>query len=247
MKSRLLALIALLGLSATAQNQTPGLELRHLEFEGTRYEVVTLDLRRVRLEMHWKDARGQTLKRFQNLEAELSRRGKHLLAAMNAGIFDTDFRPLGLHIERGRVLRPLNTRQWGYGNFYLQPNGVFLIGPGGARVLSTDAYQAQRPTVLEATQSGPMLVLNNTLHLAFRRDSQNRLVRNGIGVESSTRVHLVLSVDPVNFFDLARFMRDGLKSPDALFLDGNISSLRVPGTTVNGGGEFAGMLAVVAP
>jgi uncharacterized protein YigE (DUF2233 family) len=238
-------------LTATAQRTigqsgTPGLELRRLEFEGTRFEVVTLDLRRASLEMQWKDAKGQPYKTFQRLEMELSRSNRRVLAAMNAGIFDTSFRPLGLHIQQGRVLRDLNTRQRGYGNFYLQPNGVFMIGPNGARVLPTSAYQREQPRVLEATQSGPMLVVNGKLHPAFRQGSENQIVRNGVGVESANRVHLVLAVDPVNFYDFARFMRDGLNCPNALYLDGNISSLNVPGTEVIGDGEFAGMLTVVA-
>jgi uncharacterized protein YigE (DUF2233 family) len=240
-------LLVFLGLTATAQTiPTPGLELRRLEFEGTRYQVVTLDLSRVRLELHWQDARGQPLKTFRRLEADLSKNNQRLLAVMNAGIFDQSFRPLGLHVERGRVLRELNLRERGFGNFYLQPNGVFMIDPDGARILPTATYQREQPRALEATQSGPMLVVNGSLHPAFREGSTNRLVRNGVGVESSTRVYLVLSVDPVNFFDFARFMRDGLKCPNALYMDGNISSLNVPATEVNGDGEFAGMLTVVA-
>jgi uncharacterized protein YigE (DUF2233 family) len=243
--------LVFLVLTARAQNTIgqsgqPGLELRHLEFEGTRFEVVTLDLRRVSLGMRWKDARGQPYKTFQRLETELSKGNQRVLAVMNAGIFDTSLRPLGLHVQQGRVLHDLNARQRGYGNFYLQPNGVFMIGPDGARVLPTSAYQREQPRVLEATQSGPMLVVNGQLHPAFRQGSQNQIVRNGVGVESGTRVHLVLAVDPVNFYDFARFMRDGLKCPNALYLDGNISSLNVPGTEVSGDGEFAGMLTVLA-
>lgn len=259
MRSGVLALaLILLHLTATAQiNAQPnaqtnapaggqGFELRFLEFEGTRFEVVTLDLRRVRLEMRWKDGMGQPWKTFRRLEADLSKRGERLLAVMNAGIFDTSFRPLGLHVEGGRVLHALNTRQRGYGNFYMQPNGVFVITPDGARLVPTSTYQHRPPRALEATQSGPMLVVNGRLNAAFQEGSANRLVRNGIGVQSGNRVHLVMAVDPVNFFDFARFIRDGLKCPDGLYLDGHISSLSAPGTAVNGGGEFAGMLTVIA-
>jgi uncharacterized protein YigE (DUF2233 family) len=244
--------MALLFLVLTAQNTigqsgAPGLELRHLEFEGARFEVVTLDLRRVSLEMQWKDAQGQPFKTFQRLETELSKGNRRVLAVMNAGIFDTSYRPLGLHVQRGRVLHQLNARARGFGNFYLQPNGVFMIGPNGARVLSTTVYQREQPRTLEATQSGPMLVVNGQLNPEFRQGSANQIVRNGVGVESANRVHLVLAVDAVNFYDFARFMRDGLKCSNALYLDGNISSLNVPGTDVIGDGEFAGMLTVVAP
>jgi uncharacterized protein YigE (DUF2233 family) len=243
-------MMALLFLTQTAQNTigqagTPGFELRRLEFEGARYQVVTMDLRLVNLELRWKDAGNAPYKTFQRLKTELSKRNRRVLAAMNAGIFDTSFRPLGLHVERGRVLHQLNARQRGYGNFYLQPNGVFMIGPNGARVLPTSAYQREQPRTLEATQSGPMLVVNGQLNPEFRQGSANQLVRNGVGVESASRVHLVLAVDSVNFYDFARFMRDGLNCPNALYLDGNISSLNVSGTDVIGDGEFAGMLTVL--
>ncbi len=238
--------LALLHLTATAQMGAQGFELRRLEFEGTRYAVVSLDLREVRLVMRWKDASGKPYKRFSRLGAALSKRGERLLAAMNAGIFDTGFRPLGLHVENAQVLHDLNPRQSGYGNFYLQPNGVFVISPSGARILTTSAFARQKLTALQATQSGPMLVVENTINAAFQRGSDNRLMRNGVGVESNTRVHLVLALDPVNFFDFARFMKEGLKCPDALYLDGNISRLNVPGTDMAGDGEFAGILTVIA-
>jgi uncharacterized protein YigE (DUF2233 family) len=241
-----LLFLVLTAQSTIGQSGTPGLELRHLEFEGARFEVVTLDLRSVSLGMQWKDAQGQPFKTFQRLGTELSKGNRRVLAVINAGIFDTSYRPLGLHVQRGRVLHQLNARERGYGNFYLQPNGIFMIGPSGARVLSTTVYQREQPRTLEATQSGPMLVVNGALHPAFRQGSANRIVRNGVGVESANRVHLVLAVDAVNFYDFARFMRDGLKCQNALYLDGNISSLNVPGTEVAGDGEFAGMLTVLA-
>jgi uncharacterized protein YigE (DUF2233 family) len=38
----------------------------------------------------------------------------------------------------------------------------------------------------------------------------------------------VISNDPVNFHAFARFFRDGLGTPDALFFDGTISRIYAP-------------------
>ena len=220
-----------------------GFNLRTLEYNGSRFTVATVDLRKVQLKLFWKDENGKKLGSLEGLETYLTRNKRTLLAGMNAGIFDTGFAPLGLHAERGRLLHPVKTRRSGYGNFYLQPNGVFYIDATGAHVTDTLEFTRTRRAVLEATQSGPALLLNGQLHPSFQIGSNNRLPRNAIGVSSVNTVQLVISDDWVNFYDLARFMRDVLKCTDALYLDGNISKLRVPNAR-DDDGDFAGMIGV---
>ena len=220
-----------------------GFALRTLEYNGSRFTVATVDLRKVQLKLFWKDSNGKKLGSLEGLQNYLTRNKRTLLAGMNAGIFDTVFTPLGLHAERGRVLHPVKTRRNAYGNFYLQPNGVFYIDGSGAHVIDTLEFTRRKEKVLEATQSGPALVLNGKLHPSFQVGSNNRLPRNAIGVSSAKTVQLVISDDWVNFYDLAKFMRDVLKCTDALYLDGNISKLRVPGLR-DEDGDFAGMIGV---
>lgn len=206
--------------------------------------MVSADLAVVRLKMFWKNPQGQVFSSLENLETYLGK--NKMLAAMNAGIYDTAQTPLGLHVERGQVLHRLKTRRSGYGNFYLQPNGVFFLDKNGAHILETLEYQRRAPQALEATQSGPLLVQNGKIHAAFQKNSSNRLPRNAIGVESGTKIHMVISDDWVNFYDMAMMMRDGLNCKNALYLDGSISALRIPKTRADNG-RFAGMLALVAP
>ncbi len=196
--------------------------------------------------MFWKNPQKQPYSSLENLEKHLINNKIRLLAAMNAGIFDTNQAPLGLHIERGKVLHPLKTRRNGYGNFYLQPNGVFYTNKSGAGILETLEYQRLSPAALEATQSGPMLVRNGKIHAAFQKNSLNRLPRNMIGVQSKTKIHLVIADNWVNFYDTAVFMRDILKCPNALYLDGSISALRIPGSRADQG-EFGGMIGIIQP
>jgi uncharacterized protein YigE (DUF2233 family) len=55
-------------------------------------------------------------------------------------------------------------------------------------------------------------------------------VRNGVGVSADGR-RLVLAIadEPVNFHHFARFFRDRLGTPNALYLDGRVSRLHAPG------------------
>jgi uncharacterized protein YigE (DUF2233 family) len=269
MFKRLLS-VTLLLLMLVAPGPTPAQNAvvsRQVRFENSSFLVVDVNLQRAKLELHWRNPAGNPFLNFAALEDYLTANGQRLLAVMNAGIFETNSRPLGLHIERGQILRRLNSRRSGYGNFYLQPNGIFYLEKTAsgtrARLQSTVAFERDHPTIrelgrntqiLEATQSGPMLVVDGKLNSAFKANSGNRLIRNAIGVQSlntqaSSRVVLVLTETPVNFHTLARFMRDQLECPNALYLDGNISNLYVPGSSKNASSisDFGGMITVLEP
>jgi uncharacterized protein YigE (DUF2233 family) len=242
-----LALVIVIPILSLAAPKTSdrGVQIRELEYRGNRYAVVSVDLKKAKLKMFWKDSKNKPFNTFQKLEQHLARNGLKLLAAMNAGIFDKTYTPLGLHIERGQKLHKLNSRVKAFGNFYMQPNGIFLIDARGAKILSTQEFIRTIPAALEATQSGPMLVLNNKINSKFQAASSNQLVRNGVGVESSSSVHLVVSQSWVSFYDFAAFFKDVLHCPNALYLDGNISGLYLPNSSFDSTGDYAGILGVV--
>ncbi len=240
----LAAIVPILSLAAPKQSGT-GVQIRQLEFKGNKYAVVSVDLKKAKLKMFWKDNQNQPFKTFQKLEKQLAKNGVKLLAAMNAGIFDKTYTPLGLHIARGQQLHKLNARTKAFGNFYMQPNGIFFLDANGAKILSTQEFIRTAPKTLEATQSGPMLVLNNKINPQFQVNSSNQLVRNGVGVETGSSVHLVISQSWVSFYDFAAFFKDVLHCPNALYLDGNISGLYVPNSGFEGTGDYAGMIGVV--
>ncbi len=52
---------------------------------------------------------------------------------MNGGIYDKAYAPLGLYIEDGKQLTPVN-RSAGGGNFFIRPGGVFLVENGRAKI-----------------------------------------------------------------------------------------------------------------
>lgn len=146
--------------------------------------------------------------------------------AINAGMFDEQGRPIGLAIAEGKEKHAVNRRKGG-GNFHLMPNGVFIVRKSGEAAIVATAGYAPSNNIQTATQSGPMLVIAGKLHPAFEPDGASRLIRNGVGVRSG-RALLVISQEPVSFGKFARFFRDELKTPNALYLDGSVSSLWDP-------------------
>lgn len=221
-------------------------------FEDTRYTVCTIDLARDDLRIAWRDAAGAPYRSFQRLEKALSDAGATLRFAMNGGMYDTDFAPIGLYIEDGVERAPPNTNsstKRPEPNFYKKPNGIFWFGKGNAGVLETSRYLDTRPDAAFATQSGPLLVIDGALHPMFIEGSRDRQRRNGVGVDGSGHVQFVISEDPVNFHDFARFFRDGLGCRDALYLDGGSApALHAPELGRSdwpGHGGFGPIIAVV--
>jgi uncharacterized protein YigE (DUF2233 family) len=197
------------------------------EIDGKTITVCKVNVREERLELFLRDEAGQGLKSFSAIDAWLATRGQKLIFGINAGMFHPDYSPVGLFISEGKDVKALNTDS-APGNFFLKPNGVFAITESGAHVVETSEYPKLRGKVRLATQSGPLLVQRGKLHPAFKAGSESRLFRNGVGVPKPGTAIFAISDSAVNFDEFARFFRDVLHCPDALFLDGTICSLHSP-------------------
>lgn len=220
MKTSLAVWLVLLGLFQLGF----GVEFSEQNASGKRVTVCRVDVRHESLQLFLRDDAGQPIKRFERLTNWLQSKGRKLTFAMNAGMYHGDFSPVGLFVSEGRQLAPLNIAD-GYGNFFLKPNGVFVVTETGARIVEATAYLRIRERVILATQSGPLLVHGGKIHPAFNPESKSSLFRNGVGVSSPDVAIFVNSEEPLNFHEFATFFRDTLKCPNALFLDGTISSL----------------------
>lgn len=164
---------------------------------------------------------------FNAVNEALAAKGLTLGFAMNAGMYHSDRSPVGLYVEESVEAAPIVTRA-GPGNFGMLPNGVFCIGDSFS-IFESRQYSRARPDCRFATQSGPMLVIGGRLHPRFIADSNSVFIRNGVGVTADgTRAFFAISDSPVNFHRFARFFRDALRTPDALYFDGNISRLYAP-------------------
>jgi uncharacterized protein YigE (DUF2233 family) len=194
------------------------------EFQDIRATVCRVDTRAQQLRMFHLDEKNRPLKYFSAVNRYLQASHEQLVFAMNAGMYHGDFSPVGLLVIDGREMRPINLES-AEGNFFLKPNGVFLISDWGARVIESSTYPLLNEKILLATQSGPLLVLDGALHPAFRKDSTSRYIRNGVGVLSRHEVVFAISEQPVTFYEFAQLFRNGLGCKDALFLDATVSSL----------------------
>lgn len=203
-------------------------ECRNVSFEDNRYTVCEVDAARETLRLFLDDPDGTPWGHFNRLETALNAEGQSLAFAMNAGMYHQDRAPVGHYVEDGEE-RMRVVPDPGPGNFGLLPNGILCIRDDRADVIETRDFLSRRPNCRHATQSGPMLVIDNELHPRFLPDSSSRYVRNGVGTSpDGRRVVFAVSRNTVTFHDFARLFRDGLKLPNALFLDGNISRLHAP-------------------
>jgi uncharacterized protein YigE (DUF2233 family) len=247
-----------LALLAGALGCTPpaqAVDSSELAFEGQNYRVVHLDLKREQLNLHWRDPQtGIPFGDIETLRQWGEAHGQRLVFAANAGIYDRRFAPLGLYVENGKTVVPLNLSHGNpaSGNFSLLPNGVFAIYPDGrAAVRTSSAFKTDGKPVQWATQSGPMLLIDGKLNDQFIDDSASLKWRSGVCVRTPTDVVFAVSEAPVNFHTFGRLFRDKLGCRDALYLDGSISQLYVDGEGYTGAPAlmvkpYAGIFTVFA-
>jgi len=192
----------------------------------TRFVSFIADPEQDEIQFYWKDEKDQPFRRLQNLKNHFEANGKKLRFAMNGGMYMENTTPLGLFIQHGETIRPLNTRK-AASNFYMQPNGVFLLtSRGEAFIIETENFKAD-PAIKFATQSGPMLVINGQINSLFQENSKNLNVRNGVGILPDGKVLFAMSKEPVNFHEFALYFQEqGCKQ--ALYLDGYVSRTFLP-------------------
>ncbi len=214
---------------------------------STAFTVCRVNLKLEQLELFWRDDAGRPFREFSALREALLLKGKQLIFAVNAGMYQPNFSPVGLFVAQGRELVPLN-RHVGSGNFSQQPNGVFLVEDGSARVITTEEYAGEHPRPLLATQSGPMLVHNGeiTTSAVMSPNSTWRKIRNGVCAPSSESAAFVISDAPVTFYEFASFFREALHCREALYLDGTVSSLYAPSLNREDRGSDMGPILGVA-
>lgn len=204
-----------------------GQTCRTERFEGQPYTVCEVSAADD-LQLFLKDDAGRTYGSFRAIDKALAAEGKQLGFAMNAGMYHRDYAPVGLYLERGTQEAGLVTSE-GPGNFGMLPNGVFCWRDGRFFVVDSRKFDAAGLSCSYATQSGPMLVIDGDLHPRFLPDSDSTYIRNGVGVSAdNNRAVFAISDRSVNFHQFARFFRDHLGLPNALYFDGNVSRLYAP-------------------
>jgi uncharacterized protein YigE (DUF2233 family) len=214
-------------LISTAHGAGTGYAVAHKDYAGIQFEVVTLDPAKVEIKLFWRNKENEPFATLAAVREEVRKQKRKFIFATNSGIYDLDFKPLGLHIEGGKTIRRVNKAHGSGGNFGMLPNGIFLLGKNGAKVIETSEFSSVKEPVDYATQSGPLLLRKGVLNSHFQLNSENKKLRSGVGVDSKGRVVFAISQGVVNFYDFATLYMNELDCADALYLDGTISTVLI--------------------
>ncbi|MEI9921650.1 MAG: phosphodiester glycosidase family protein [Bacteroidota bacterium] len=222
MKLRCVVLFLLVATSCYSQDV-----FKTVTFNNKKYFVADIDPKKYTVELFNKIDEINNQYSFADID---SIKGKKLVLIVNGGMFQKDLRPLGLYISHGKTYMKIKGDTSGYGNFYMQPNGVFVIGrnskPFVAPTMNYMLMGSVFPVI--ATQSGPLLVSDGVINSHFTQGSTNLNIRNGVGVNAEGHIIFVNSEDAVNFYEFAELYRDQLHCENALYLDGVVSQYYAP-------------------
>ncbi len=183
------------------------------------------------------------IKTIRDAKKFLKTKGTNLVAATNGGIFDKKFNPLGLLIENGKIIKPLNLKK-GKGNFYLKPNGVFFIKNSEANIFTSDEFSKLSIKPSFAIQSGPLLIQNSKINSSFLPDSKSKFIRNAIGINDKLEIILIITKEKVSFYNFAKYLKENIKCKKALYLDGGISGFYSPKYLKNIDKEFGSIIVI---
>ena len=178
------------------------------------------------LEFFWKNEKGENFKNAENLISWLKSKNKKLLFSTNGGMYKKDNSPQGLFIENKIVKSEIDTSN-GNGNFYLKPNGVFYLTTDKNPMICKTEDFVNNGKIKYATQSGPMLVIDGEIHTAFKKNSTNLNIRNGVGILPNNQIVFAISKKEINFYDFAEYFKN-LGCKNALYLDGFVSRTYLP-------------------
>lgn len=214
--------------------------------DGVTYHILEAQADQVKIV--WKNKEGKQLRTFPAVTRFLTSEGVIVETLMNGGIFEPGGIPSGLLVQDGKELTPVN-RKKGKGNFFLKPNGIFVIGSKGAAVINTTEYPMKGVKVEQAVQSGPLLLRAGKVHPAFNAPSKSRLHRNGVGVTKTGKVIFAMtdfnSPKFPNLYEFAQLFLS-LGCEDALFLDGDLSDMESGKGMLKPSNHYGSIVAVLA-
>jgi uncharacterized protein YigE (DUF2233 family) len=220
--------------TCSMNDDTLGVKSARVYFRGASYDIITVDTRFAELNFFYKDS--LVFPNGYGLFGNLMKLRPCLKFLVNGGMYtyekrnnSMNIRPLGLYVENGNSINPIDTAKGKNGNFYMQPNGIFLVGKNGMpKIIETEKFTAVKDSILHATQSGPMLIIKGEINKLFNEGSINRNIRNGVGIINSNTLVFAISNSPVNFYDFASLFKEQYSCYNALYLDGAISGAVIP-------------------
>ncbi|TAF11653.1 MAG: hypothetical protein EAZ75_01470 [Flavobacteriia bacterium] len=194
--------------------------------EDDRFVSYIVNPKKQNLEFFWKNKKEEHFKNAENLISWLKSKNKKLLFSTNGGMYKKDNSPQGLYVENTITKSEIDTSN-GKGNFYLKPNGVFYLTTDKNPMICKTENFLSNEKIKYATQSGPMLVIDGEIHTAFKKNSTNLNIRNGVGILPNNQIIFAISKKEINFYDFAEYFKK-LGCKNALYLDGFVSRTYLP-------------------
>lgn len=205
----------------------------------------TVDPKKSDLKFYWKNENGEILKSIQNLKSFIEAKNLTLTFATNGGMFTDKYGPVGLFIQEGKTIKKINKSN-GDGNFNWKPNGVFYITNDNTPVVCETDKFVNNGKIKYATQSGPMLVIDNKIHTGFEK-STSKYIRNGVGILPDNKVVFAMSKTEISFYDFAKYFQS-LGCKNALYFDGYVPRTYLPEKNwIQKDGNFGVMIGVTNP
>ncbi|MDO4776863.1 MAG: phosphodiester glycosidase family protein [Cardiobacteriaceae bacterium] len=244
----ILASLFLLGAWAQALDFEPlgkGAFYAEADYQSVRYGIVKAHPEQVSL--LWRDGEDKAYRSLSAAFSAVKESGRVPLMLMNAGIFTTAHTPAGLWVEQGEALVPLN-RNKGKGNFHIEPNGVFSVTGGKARVETSAAFARRKARADHAVQSGPMLIVNGKINKRFVKNLSSPYKRNAVCTTKKGDLLFVMTLRYQSEWPSFYRLGEALLSfgcHHALYLDGSISDWFVKGKSGTfHWSNFVGIIAV---
>ncbi|MEM1218973.1 MAG: phosphodiester glycosidase family protein [Bacteroidota bacterium] len=201
-----------------------------LTLNGVLFDGYIVDPKQENIQFYHLDE-GKKIETIQQLKKVVEAGGKQLAFATNGGIFKKNLNPEGLYKEDGQELFPLNLSDGpaNFTNFYsIEPNGVFFLEKNGtAGVCKREDFNTYAGRAFNATQSGPMLVIDGKVNNELKPGSPNKNLRSGVGVTEAGKVVFIISKNASNFYNFASIFKY-YGCQNALYLDGAISEMYLP-------------------
>jgi uncharacterized protein YigE (DUF2233 family) len=155
-----------------------------------------------------------------------------LVGMINTGAVDANGNPKGLLITNFNKVQDIDLGTES-GNFYIKPNGVFLMNEKDVAIYESNDYSTSYSSqkFKYGIQSGPLLIDKGQIPPSLNPKSPNRAIRSGVGIAEiggKKKLIFVISKNPVTFYELASLFQTKFNSSMALCLTSGACGMYFP-------------------